>query len=275
MVRMTEEFDASKGFIRVAGKAIWDTSNNGKLMFPDIIRRSSNVGMVMVGQRLEKKDFYKYVKAFGFGRKTGVDLPGESPGKVVPPDRWSETSQAAMSIGYEVAVTPLQLLRAYSVVANGGMLVTPHVVSKVISPAGEALYSFSDPLDVRAISRPTADALRTILITVTQAGGTATDASVEGNRVAGKTGTTRLLDPETGEYSREKYVSSFVGFVPADSPRIALIVVVFEPQGKYYGGKVAAPVFREIAEQTLAYMNVPREDDFQNNLLLVKGSGVN
>jgi cell division protein FtsI/penicillin-binding protein 2 len=269
-VKLTDTFDTSKGFIRVAGKAIWDTSNHGVISFPEVIRRSSNVGTVMIGQRLEPEEFYKYVRSFGFGRKTGIDLPGESAGKVEPPTSWSETSHAAMSIGYEVAATPLQILRAYSAVANGGVMVTPHVVSKIISAQGDITYEFSEPFEVRAISQHTADTLKDILITVTQAGGTATVASVPGNRVAGKTGTTRLLDPETGKYSRKKYASSFVGFVPADMPKIALIVVVFEPQGKYYGGLVAAPVFRLIAEQTLAYLNVPREDDYQNNMLVVK-----
>ncbi len=275
MVEPSLEFDTAPGFIRVAGRAIWDVRNNGVLTFSDVIRKSSNVGTVMIGQLLEEETLYKYVKAFGFGQKTGIDLAGEAPGKVKSPAGWSATSQAAMSIGYEVAVTPLQLLRAYSAVANGGRLVTPHVVSRVISPEGELLYRFEPGETKRAISARTADMLKEILVSVTEAGGTAMGASVDGNRVAGKTGTTRLVDPETGRYSREKYASSFAGFVPADNPRIALVVVIFEPLGKYYGGQVAAPVFREIAEQTLAYLNVPREDDFGDRMLFVHGAARN
>jgi cell division protein FtsI (penicillin-binding protein 3) len=271
LVDSQTEFDTSAGYIRVGGKAIWDIHNNGILSFPDVIRTSSNVGTVMVGQQMDNGTLYSYVKRFAFGEKTGLDMPGESAGRVRHPSEWSETSRAAMSIGYEVAVTPLQLLRAYSAVANGGLLVSPHVVKQVISLDGAPLYQFSEREHRRAISRMTAHRIKEILVSVTQSGGTATRASVAGNLVAGKTGTTRLVDPETGKYSREKYASSFVGFVPAENPRVSLIVVIFEPKKKYYGGQVAAPAFRRIAEETLAYLDVPREDSFRENVLRVKG----
>jgi len=273
VVRLDTKFDTSKGFIRVGRKAIWDIHNNGVITFAEVIRKSSNVGTVMAGQRLEKDVLHKYIMKFGFGGKTGVDLQGESAGMVRPVKEWSDTSQAAMSIGYEVAVTPLQLLRAYSAVANGGMLVTPYVVSRVVSPEGELIRRFKPAGKKRAISPAKADMLKSVLVSVTQSGGTALEASVDGNLVAGKTGTTRLIDPETGSYSRQKYASSFVGFVPADEPRVALIVVVYEPKGKYYGGQVAAPVFGRIAEQTLSYLNVPRDDEFREGVLMVRSSG--
>jgi cell division protein FtsI (penicillin-binding protein 3) len=267
------KFDTSAGFIRVGRKAIWDITNHGIATFAEVIRKSSNVGTVMVGQLMDEETLYKYVKAFGFGSRTGIDLEGESSGKIKPPKEWSGTTQGAVSIGYEVAVTPLQLLRAYSAVANGGLMVTPHVVSRVISPEGRLIYDFGSSKSERVISARTSDILREILVSVTQLGGTGPEASVDGNRVAGKTGTTRLIDPETGTYSRERYASSFVGFVPAEGPRVALIVVVFEPKGEYYGGQVAAPVFREIAEQALGYLNVPREDDFREGVLFVRKAG--
>ncbi len=178
-----------------------------------------------------------------------------------------------MSIGYEVAVTPIQLLTAYSAIANGGYVVKPHLVSEIISPEGVVLYRHRPEWRGRVISESTAETLREILVSVTHEGGTALNASVDGNRVAGKTGTTRLIDPETGKYSTKKYVSSFVGFVPADRPRIAIVVVVREPEGQIYGGLVAAPFFREIADKSLAYLNIPREDTFKDNMLLVRTGG--
>ncbi|KKM19448.1 hypothetical protein LCGC14_1655550 [marine sediment metagenome] len=271
VVTPATEFDVSAGYIDVGPMRIYDTHRQDRIMFTDVIKTSSNVGAIQIGNLLDDSTFHGYIKKFGFGSRTGIDLPGEAPGKVRNPERWSDTSHAAVSIGYEVAVTPLQILRAYAAVANGGWLVTPHVVKEVISSDGAVLRQFNPGLGEQVISTHTANTLKDILISVTQDGGTAREASIEGNLVAGKTGTTRLIDPETGAYSKERYASSFVGFVPADNPRFALVVVVFEPKEQYYGGKVAAPVFREIASQSLAYMNVPRDDIFKKNILLVKG----
>lgn len=265
--------DASKGYIDVAGMRIWDTKNKGVLPFKEVIKTSSNVGTIMIGQRLERQDLYDYVRRFGFGQRSGIDLPGENTGLVRDVKRWSDTSQAAISIGYEVAVTPLQVLRAYSSVANGGILVRPRVVADVLTPDGISIHRFDMPgadNGDRVLSPATAARLRQVLVSVTQTGGTAVSASIDGNIVAGKTGTTRLIDQETGTYSTEKYVSSFVGFVPADKPSLAIIVVIYEPQGKYYGGTVAAPAFRAIADQSLAYLNVPRDDSIRDNVLLVQ-----
>lgn len=262
--------DVSDGYISVAGKRIYDTTKKGVISFEEVIKTSSNVGTIKIAQRLKRDSLYKYVKAFGFGQKSGIDLPGEASGMVRPPSQWSETSQAAVSIGYEVAVTPIQVLRAYAAVANGGYLVRPHVVNEIVSPEGNVIYRFDKTQVERVMDASTALGLRRALVSVTEEGGTAMTASVDGNLVAGKTGTTRLLDPATGKYSTKKYASSFVGFVPADKPALAMIVVIFEPKGKhYYGGYVAAPVFKSIADQALSYMNVPREDTIKNNMLLV------
>jgi cell division protein FtsI (penicillin-binding protein 3) len=265
--------DASNGYIDVGGMRIWDTRNKGVLSFKDVIKTSSNVGTILVGQMLEPERLYEYVRKFGFGQRTGIDLPGENTGLVRKVSRWSETSQAAVSIGYEVAVTPLQVLRAYSAVANGGVLVRPRVVADVLTPEGLSIHRFDIPgagSRERILLPATAEKLRQVLVSVTEDGGTARAASIDGNSVAGKTGTTRLIDPGTGTYSKERYVSSFVGFVPADKPRVAMIVVIYEPKDKYYGGVVAAPVFRSIADQSLAYLNVPRDDSMRDNVLLVQ-----
>jgi len=219
--------------------------------------------------RLGKEKVYKYAKLLGIGDKTGIDLPGEVSGLMHPPEKWSGTSPGAIPIGQEVAVTPLQILRAYSAIANGGFLVRPHVVSQIISPNGQVLASFRDREMKRVLSAKTAWTFKDILKSVTEEGGTGKSASVDGNEVAGKTGTAQMINPVTKRYSKEKYVSSFVGFVPVDKPRLAMIVVVYEPKGQIYGGVVAAPVFKNIATQALSYLNVPREDDIRQDPLLV------
>jgi cell division protein FtsI (penicillin-binding protein 3) len=238
-----------------------DTHKHGLINFQEVIQKSSNVGSIMVGMRLGKERMYKYAKLMGFGEKTGIDLPGEVSGWIYPPERWSGTSIGAISIGQEVAVTPLQMLRAYAAIANGGVLVKPHVVSEIISPEGERVASFRDREKLRILSSRTAAIFKDILKTVVEEGGTGQSASIGGNKVAGKTGTAQIINPVTKRYSNEKYVSSFVGFVPADEPKLAMIVVIYEPKGQIYGGVVAAPVFSEIANQALSYLNVPREDD--------------
>ncbi len=254
-------FDVSSGGIEVGGKTIRDVHRHGVISFSEVIQKSSNVGSVMIGMRLGKENIYKYAKLMGIGIKTGIDLPGEVSGWIPPPERWSGTSLGAISIGQEVAVTPLQMLRAYASIANGGFLIKPHIVSKIISPDGDIIFSSEQNVNrVRVLSKKTADTFREILKGVVEEGGTGKKAAIDGNQVAGKTGTAQIINPETKRYSKEKYVSSFVGFVPADNPRLAMIVVIYEPKGAIYGGVVAAPVFRDIANQALSYLGIPRED---------------
>ncbi|OGW39574.1 MAG: hypothetical protein A2Y97_11925 [Nitrospirae bacterium RBG_13_39_12] len=262
-------FDVSKGYIEVGGLTIHDAHKHGVLTFKEIFQKSSNVGAITLGMRLGKDRIYKYAKLLGFGEKTGIDLPGEVSGWIYPPERWSGTSIGAISIGQEVAVTPLQVLRAYSAIANGGFLVRPHIVSKIISPDSQMIASVSDKNMNRVISVRTASIFKNILESVVEEGGTGTSASVKGNRAAGKTGTAQLINPATKRYSKEKYISSFVGFVPADNPRIAMIVVIYEPKGQIYGGVVAAPVFREISNQALSYLDIPMEDISNEENILV------
>lgn len=269
IVDLNTKFDCSRGGVEVGGKVIHDAHRHGVLTFKEVIQKSSNVGSAMIGMKLGKERVYKYAKLFGFGEKTEIDLPGEVSGWIHLPEKWSGTSIGAISIGQEVAVTPLQMLRAYSAIANGGFLVKPHVVSEIRLPEGQVLVSFRGHEKKRAISTETAETFKDILKTVVEEGGTARSASVKGNQVAGKTGTAQVIDPKTGRYSKEKYVSSFVGFVPADNPKMALMIVIYEPKGQIYGGVVAAPVFKEIANQALSYLNVPREDNPNKNFILV------
>ncbi|MBI5739958.1 MAG: penicillin-binding protein 2 [Nitrospirae bacterium] len=268
VVRTGDMFDASAGAITVGGKTIHDVHRHGVLSFQEVIQKSSNVGAVKIGMRLGAAKYHDYLKKFGFGEKTGIDFPGEVRGILRGVKNWSGTSLAAMSIGQEIGMTPLQMLRAYSVIANGGNLMKPYIVSEIISPAGEVLKKNAPVAERRIISEKTAATMRNILKTVVEEGGTAQRASVKGNFVAGKTGTAQIFDPATGHYSRSRFVSSFVGFAPADNPRIALIVVVYEPQGATYGGLVAAPVFKNIVEHAFAYLDVPMEQD-ENRIYLV------
>jgi cell division protein FtsI (penicillin-binding protein 3) len=268
IVNPDTRIDCSAGYVEVGGKKIKDAHRQGVLTFKEVIQKSSNVGTIKTGLNLGREKIYSYIKKFGFGEKTEFDLGGEASGWIKPPERWSGTSIGAISIGQEVAVTPLQVLRAYAVVANGGFLVRPHVVAAITSPAGAVIYRAVNELQ-RIISERTVKTFKNILKTVTEEGGTARGAAIDGNEVAGKTGTAQLFDPKTKRYSKDKYVSSFVGFVPADDPRIAMIVVIHEPKGANYGGLVAGPVFKRIANESLSYLSVPRDDAAEKRLLLV------
>ncbi|MBI5409017.1 MAG: penicillin-binding protein 2 [Nitrospirae bacterium] len=267
-VGLSDMFDVSRGTINVAGKTIHDVHRHGVLNFLEVIKKSSNVGAVKIGMRLGQTRYYDYLKKFGYGEKTGLDFPGEVRGILRNVKSWSGTSLACMSIGQEIGVTPLQMLRAYSVIANGGVLMKPYIVSEIISPDGKVLKRNAPTEERRVLSRTTAATMRDILKTVVEQGGTAQRAGVKGNLVAGKTGTAQIFDPKTGHYSKNRFVSSFVGFAPADDPKVALIVVVYEPVGENYGGLVAAPVFKNIIEHTFTYLDVPMEKD-ENNIYLV------
>jgi len=268
IVKPDMKFDCSAGSIEVGGRRIKDAHRHGVLSFREVIQKSSNVGSIKIGLMVGKERMYEYIRRFGFGQRTGIDLAGEVSGQVRPAERWSGMSIGAISIGQEVSITPLQLVRAYSVIANGGYLVKPHVVSQVMASDGRVLYKAAQERK-KILSDRTIDTFREILTTVTEQGGTALAAAVDGNQVAGKTGTAQMVDPLTKRYSRDRFVSSFVGFVPADDPKIALVVVIHEPRGQIYGGLVAAPVFKKIASESLSYLSVPRDDYQERGLLLV------
>ena len=260
LVHPRERLDCSTGRIEVGGKAIRDTHPHGVLTFTEVLQKSSNVGAVIVGLRLGPERMYRYLKAFGFGDKTGIDLPGEVSGTLRRPERWSALSIGALSIGQEISVTPLQLITAFSAIANGGVLMRPYVVREIRDLEGRVVQRFGPQRVRRVISQATARRMTRILMTVVAPEGTGHRAALEDLKVAGKTGTAQKVDPATGRYSDTRSVSSFAGYVPAEDPRVAILVMVDEPQGEAWGGSVAAPVFREIAEQVLTYLNVPPED---------------
>ena len=210
---------------------------------------SSNVGAVLIGQRLGAERFDYWVRRFGFGTRTGVDLPGEEAGILLPLARYSGSSMGNLPIGQGLAVTPMQMGAAYSAIANGGVLRAPHIVDAV-DGRKQAV-----PKGKRILSLQTAASLRQMLEGVLGPGGTATGAAIDGYELAGKTGTAEKPD-ETGGYSKTKFVASFVGFAPARHPKLLVAVMVDEPQGDIYGGTVAAPAFREITSFALNYLRI-------------------
>lgn len=244
------------GEISVGGRVIRDHAKFGWLTVDQILSQSSNVGAIKIGEKLGQKRLYEYIRRFGFGSKSGVDLPGEASGLVRPVKEWSEVSLGAVPIGQEISVTPLQMVRAMAAIANGGVLVYPHVLREMRRPDGEMVTPRPVP-GVRIISGRTSRRMVAMLKDVVR-NGTGKHAAIAGYEVAGKTGTAQEIDPATGTYSRTRYVASFLGFVPADHPRLVGIVVLNDPQGgDYWGGSVAAPVFARIAAQALRYLRVP------------------
>jgi cell division protein FtsI (penicillin-binding protein 3) len=233
--------------LQVADRTIGEAHDRGyvNLSTAEILAQSSNVGSAMIGLKLGAKPFDKWMRRFGFGDYTGVNLPGESPGIMLRPREYSGSSLGNMSIGQGIAVTPLQMAAGYSALANGGVLHQPHVI------AGE------HDEGKRVISERTSRQVATMLEGVLGAGGTASEAAIDGYTIAGKTGTAEKPDLVNGGYAEGKYFASFIGFAPAKDPRIMAAVMVDEPQGLYYGGEVAAPAFEKIMEFALPYLRIP------------------
>jgi cell division protein FtsI (penicillin-binding protein 3) len=239
--------------IQVADRTIGEAEPRGwiRLTTAGILAQSSNVGAIKIGRLLTSSRFDTWVRRFGFGTKTGVDLPGEEQGWVLPLAKYSGSSMGNLPIGQGELVTPLQIARAYAAIANGGVLPRPHIVRRI---GGQAVR---EPHGRRVISPATALELRTMLEGVFQQGGTASEVSIPGYTLAGKTGTANKVDPLTHEYSKTNYVASFVGFAPARSPKLLVSVMVDEPQGTIYGGQVAAPAFGQIMQFALQYESIP------------------
>lgn len=248
------------GHVKVGKETIGCSGDkaHGDQTFTKVVENSCNVGFVKVGLEVGLDTYFKYIKAFGFGQVTGIDLPGEATGILVNPKNAKQIDLATMSMGQANAVTPIQLVTAASVVANGGNLIKPHLVKQVIDNKGQVIKNNEPQIVRRVISAETAATLAGILEGVVT-DGTGKNAYIEGYRVAGKTGTAQKVAP-TGGYMSSEYVASFLGFAPADKPQLACIVVVDAPQGyPYYGGWVAAPPFREILKDSLRYLEVPAQ----------------
>jgi cell division protein FtsI (penicillin-binding protein 3) len=233
-----------------------DSKRYGSLTVSEIITVSSNIGAIKIGQKLGYKKLHEYLRKFGFGEKTGIDLIGERDGFLRSPKDAREIEKATTCFGQGVTTTSLQLVMAMSAIANQGVLMRPHVVKAVTDQQGRVVKEFPPQVVRRVMSVDAAQKATQVLENVVGDRGTAKQAAIVGYKVAGKTGTSQKVDPRTKTYSRRAHMGVFVGFVPSDDPRLAMLVVVDEPQGAYYGGIVAAPVFRQVGEWTLNHLRV-------------------
>jgi cell division protein FtsI (penicillin-binding protein 3) len=252
-----EVIDCQMGSITIAGHVIHDDGKRfGLLTVADVLAHSSDVGAIKLGLRLGDDRLYRYIRNFGFGAKTNIDLPGEERGLLRPTSAWSGISIGAISMGQEVGVTPVQLISAYSAIANGGILIQPRIVRDVYR--GTSHEALPPAQGRRIVSEQTAATMRQMFEGVIDHG-TGKSARVEGYTAGGKTGTAQKIDA-SGHYSHSHTVASFVGFAPVDKPAIAILVSIDSPVGAIYGAEVAAPAFASIAQQTLSYLNVPQDN---------------
>jgi cell division protein FtsI (penicillin-binding protein 3) len=269
ITRPNEVFDCENGAVYIAGHRIRDHKAFGMLNVSEILAKSSDVGAIKIALRLGAPKFYDYIRAFGFGAPTGVDMPGESKGIVRRLENWTPISIGSISMGQEVGVTPIQLVTAVSAIANGGWLYRPHIVAELrrgdTALAAERLLAPTEPKQV--IRPETAATLRRLMEGVILEG-TGFLARLDGWTAAGKTGSAQKIDPATGRYSPTQFIASFTGFAPINNPAVTIFIALDSPAGEHEGGPVAAPVFKRIAEQVLPYLDVPRDVPLTNPRLL-------
>ncbi|MGD8521961.1 MAG: penicillin-binding protein 2 [Desulfobacterales bacterium] len=249
-------FYCENGAYRIGKNVVHDIKRHGWLSLQQIIKFSSNIGAVKVGEKIGPRRLYQTFRAFGFGEKTGFDSPGETAGSLSHYKHWSSIDTGAISFGHGISASALQLIRAVSAIANDGILMKPYIVQAVTDRQGRPIKTFKPIKIRRAISAQTAMRVKNIMRTVISKGGTGMLAALDGYHASGKTGTARKID-DSGAYSTEKHIASFVGFAPTENPEIAILVIIDEPQKKYYGGIVAAPVFKQIAQDALNYLGIP------------------
>ncbi|MBI3307187.1 MAG: penicillin-binding protein 2 [Candidatus Omnitrophica bacterium] len=243
-------FDCENGAYRYGSKVLHDVHPYGKLSFADVLVKSSNIGTVKIASRLEPKVFQSYIEAFGFGKLSGIDLPGEVPGYTRPPSLWSKTSPYNIPMGQEILVNTLQMTVAMAVIANGGNLVSPYMIERIQDQAGVTLRERKPQVKHRVIRPEVAQTMRQILTRVVEEG-TGKKAHIDGIPVGGKTGTAQKVLSGGRGYSHSDFISSFIGFAPADDPILVMTVVLDNPKPLYYGGTVSAPVFKEVMEAAL------------------------
>jgi cell division protein FtsI (penicillin-binding protein 3) len=259
ITRPDEMFDCQMGSIVINGMRIRDSKPHGVLSVADIMAESSDVGAIKVALRLGDDRFYKYIRAFGFGQQTGIELPGETRGLTKPVERWSKVSIGAISMGQEIGISPLQLASLISTIANDGVHVPPRIVAGTIAPqSAPQTVTFQSAEGTRVVSSLTSAQMRQMLQGVVLHG-TGRKALLEGYSAAGKTGTAQKVDPNTGAYSKTKYVASFAGFAPINDPQIAVVVILDSAVGLHQGGQISAPVFQRITQQVLEYLHVAHD----------------
>jgi len=254
IIKAADMYNCENGTYRIAGRTIHDDHPHSRLTVSEIIKYSSNIGAAKIGFKMGEEKLSSYLRNFGFGGRTGIDLPGESSGSLKR--HLYGIDLATISFGQGVSLSAIQLVSALSSIANGGNLMRPYLVEQILDDNGMVVQKFEPQIVRRVISTETAQKVTKMMETVTGDGGTGTKAALDGFRVAGKTGTAQKVDPVTHAYSPSKRIGSFVGFVPADKPKLTIAVIIDEPQGVKYGGVVAAPAFRGIAQNSLAYLKI-------------------
>lgn len=274
VVRRDERIFCYNGVHSFGGRVMHDSSPHGMLTFEEIITQSSNIGMGIIAERMGNLAVHNIVRAFGFGRRTGIEFPGESTGRLRPLSEWTRYSTTSIPIGQEIAVTPLQLATAFSAIVNGGQLLKPYLVKALLSPDGEVIESFEGGQVVRRVlPQSLADFLREeVLVGVVERGG-GRRAAMKDWQMAGKTGTAQVSYQDQAGYEPGAYLASFVGAGPAHDPQVVVLVMIHKPRVElgYYGGVVAAPAVREIMERTLAYLEVCQTTSLVGR---VRGSGM-
>jgi len=243
------------GAYRIGRKIIHDNASHGWLSLQQIVKYSSNIGAVKISEKIGPEHLYNTLCNFGFGEKTGIDCPGETAGSLALYKRWTKLDTSVISFGHGISVSAVQLIAAVSTIANDGVLMKPYLVKAITDKNGQYVHRFKPRKIRRVISTSTAREIVKIMETVITRNGTGTRAALDGYSVCGKTGTSKKIGKD-GTYSDDKYIASFAGFTPAENPEIAILVVIDEPKGKYYGGIVAAPAFKKIARETLNHMNI-------------------
>mgnify|MGYP003322936010 CR=1 FL=1 len=248
-VSLQEEFNCGNGSYDFRGHTIEDWEKFGLLTFPQIIQNSSNLGIVKIAEKLGPRHLYTTGRKFGFGTLSGITFPGEAKGVFKPTDFWSGISIAEISIGYEVSTTSLQLALAYGAVANGGFLMKPHIVEKIVHPSGNVSYE-AEPTVVRRVASREVMAELTGMLELVVSKGTAARAGLPGWNVAGKTGTAKKF--MAGGYSERRFIASFAGFFPANDPQLAGVIIVDEPRdGLHWGSETSAPVFNSVMKRII------------------------
>ncbi len=254
-VNPNSKFNCENGRRRIGSAVIRDIKPRGTLTVAEIVKYSSNIGASKIGELLGRDKYYKYLNKFGFGKTTGIGLPGESSGILAAPRKWGPIELATISFGQGISVTSLQLVTALSAIANGGYLMKPYVIEKIVGPDGNVIEQNSPEVVTRVISYDTSYQMKQIMQGVVE-NGTGKKAQIPGFSVAGKTGTAQIPNPKSGGYYSNRYIASFIGFAPVEDPEIVMVVVVEAPRKKTHGGSVAAPIFKQIAEKVLFHMGL-------------------
>ncbi|MCZ6469280.1 MAG: penicillin-binding transpeptidase domain-containing protein [Candidatus Dadabacteria bacterium] len=254
-VNPNSKFNCENGRRKIGSAVIRDIKPRGTLTVAEIVKYSSNIGASKIGELLGRDKYYKYLNKFGFGKTTGIGLPGESSGILAAPRKWGPIELATISFGQGISVTSLQLVTALSAIANGGYLMKPYVIEKIVGPDGNVIEQNSPEVVTRVISYDTSYQMKQIMQGVVE-NGTGKKAQIPGFSVAGKTGTAQIPNPKSGGYYSDRYIASFIGFAPVEDPEIVMVVVVEAPRKKTHGGSVAAPIFKQIAEKVLFHMGI-------------------